>query len=783
MLLLFNADLRIVVCDPEGRPLVGANVEVSGRGFHFTGLTGSDGALLVATPASGTYRVRADAAGYFEAAREVTAPAEVEFVLAPLTERVERVDVSAAGDASAQPPVAGVAATPARPTSVREALPLIPGVSRTLRGELVISDAAEHRSTMLVNGLDATDPATGKFGATVPLEAVAAFQLEKNPLLAEYGRFTTGVVTVETRSAGERWIWLLNDPTPELRIRSGRLQGIRGFTPRLSAGGPLGRKSVGLWQSIEYVFKESPILTQPFPRNETRRQAWNSLTQLDATLDGRHLLSGTLHAAPERLDYVGLSFYDPQESTPSFRGREWMAAVAYSTVLAGGWLESAVARKSVHGLTRPQGDDGLQMFPNRHEGYYPFRHARQADRWQARLRYLAAPRRGHQLTIGGRLLRSDAEGVWKGSRVTIRDWDEAVLREIRFLDRPGFAQRDRETSWFVQDKWAVTRRLSLDLGLRMDEQRAARAVRWAPRFSAAWSLRADGSAVVRAGYGWFFDRLPLNVFGFESYPERLEGELRRNVLVREGLSPRARVWTVQFDQQLSSWIYSRVRFTENRASRLLVVRPNPGELRLGPEGSSLTRHAEVVWRLRFGPERELFASYVYSWARAHLNEFSQYLGDFSAVLVRPDARATPPGNLPHRFLLWGSWRLTPALRPTEKSGLWPPSLSAMQPRRGWRLFPVLEYRNGFPYSALNAAQDYAEPPNSRRFPSFFSLDLRLAKDIPAGKRRVARISFSFFNLTNHFNPDTVRWNVADPQFGEFLGHRRRRQRVDFDIFF
>ncbi|MCS7316295.1 MAG: carboxypeptidase-like regulatory domain-containing protein, partial [Bryobacterales bacterium] len=642
LVLLLAAELRILVRGPDGQPLERARVEVSGRAFHFLGQATREGMVVIQAPAPGTYRVRAWADGYWEAAREVEAPAELEFVLVPAAERLERIEVRAVVDPAMQPPATSVASTPARPATVREALPLIPGVARTVEGKLVISDAAEHRSTMLVNSLDATDPATGKFGATVPLDAVAAFQVEKNPFLAEYGRFTTGVVTVETRRAGERWSWVLNDPTPELRIRSGRLRGIRGFTPRLSVGGPLGRGAAGLWQSVEYVFKETPVLTQPFPRNETRRQAWNWLTQLDANLGGRHLLSGTVHVAPERLDYMRLDFYNPQEATPSFRGREWMLAAAHSVTLAGGWMEAAISRSGVRGLTRPQGSAGLRMYPNRHEGHYPFRHARSAERWQARARYTAAPWRGHHFKAGGWLLRSASEGLWQATQVTILDMQQRLLRRILWHDRPGFAVRDGEASWFVHDSWAVTRSLNVAAGLRMDGQTAARQLRWAPRLSVGWSPGGDGSRMLRAGYGWFYDRVPLNVFGFESYPESLQEELRRNVLDRRKLSPHARVWSVQWDQRLFSWLQYRARFIENRASRLIVVRPQPGALRLAAEGRSRSRHGELVCLLRFGQERELYASYVLARARSHLNEFSEFLGDTSAVLVRPDAYAVPP---------------------------------------------------------------------------------------------------------------------------------------------
>jgi hypothetical protein len=46
-----------------------------------------------------------------------------------------------------------------------------------------------------------------------------------------------------------------------------------------------------------------------------------------------------------------------------------------------------------------------------------------------------------------------------------------------------------------------------------------------------------------------------------------------------------------------------------------------------------------------------------------------------------------------------------------------------------------------------------------------------------------RLSVSSFNLTNHFNPEAVHRNIADPAFGLFFGHRGRRFTADFDVLF
>jgi hypothetical protein len=146
------------------------------------------------------------------------------------------------------------------------------------------------------------------------------------------------------------------------------------------------------------------------------------------------------------------------------------------------------------------------------------------------------------------------------------------------------------------------------------------------------------------------------------------------------------------------------------------------------------------------------------------------------VAVRDPARAPVPGavvrvgsltassdaaaDTPNRILLWG-------VIPLDKNT---------------RIAPVIEYRTGLPWSPLDEHQQYAAAPYSRRYPDFFSLDFRIGRDIHVRKHAV-QISFSMFNVTNHWNPDAVRLNVADPQFGEFLGQHRRRFRLDFDYLF
>jgi hypothetical protein len=172
---------------------------------------------------------------------------------------------------------------------------------------------------------------------------------------------------------------------------------------------------------------------------------------------------------------------------------------------------------------------------------------------------------------------------------------------------------------------------------------------------------------------------------------------------------------------------------------------------------------ELTARFSWKVGQQVFFSYVRSRSQGDLNEFNKYLGNFPFPLVRPNQFTNLPGDTPNRFLSWGflslPWRMSIA--------------------------PMAEYRVGFPYSVLDAAQNYVGVPNSdkTRFPNFFSLDTRVSKDFKVSPKYMLRFSVRGLNLTNHFNALGIHSNIADPQFGTFFGHYKRRYLVDFDVIY
>jgi hypothetical protein len=71
--------------------------------------------------------------------------------------------VEQGGSSTESLPPQSVRELPGRPATVADALPLVPGVVRRPGGGLVISGSGEHRSAMIVNSADVTDPAYGYF--------------------------------------------------------------------------------------------------------------------------------------------------------------------------------------------------------------------------------------------------------------------------------------------------------------------------------------------------------------------------------------------------------------------------------------------------------------------------------------------------------------------------------------------------------------------------------------------------------------------------------------------
>ena len=148
---------------------------------------------------------------------------------------------------------------------------------------------------------------------------------------------------------------------------------------------------------------------------------------------------------------------------------------------------------------------------------------------------------------------------------------------------------------------------------------------------------------------------------------------------------------------------------------------------------------EISARRNFKNGYALFGSYVRSSATTTAALF------YSPILsiLGPQSGGPLPWDTPNRVLSWG-WMPLPKTKRLD-------------------FVYSLDWRTGYPFNSVNANQDLVGPPNSRRFPDYFSLSPGLEirfhfRKTYFGLRGVIE------NATGHENPYVVNNVVDSPHY-------------------
>jgi len=387
--LWLNGALRITVTDAQGHLLSGGSCSLlrasEPSSVVATAVTNSEGVATFAEVPAGEYVLRVESAGFktFTDNRVVVkndevvemkialAIAEVSasvIVKSPdeLTTSVQSGATIAAGNLQRQT----LQRLPLATARVDEALPLIPGVVRSTTGEISIKGASEQQSLLLINGLNASDPASGNFRLNLPTDSVETVQVFLHPYTAEYGQFTGGVTQIETRRGGDKWKAELNDFFPDFRFKNGKVVGIAEDLPRVNFNGPLIKDRLYLSQSLSYAIAKNPVRGLSFPVNETKTEAQNYFSQFDLILSSRHTQSYTVGYFPERNQFIGLDFFRPQPVTPNYKQKDFVFSARDHYALNGGLLQIAISLKRFNANVWGNGTSEQTLTPTIEEGNY-----------------------------------------------------------------------------------------------------------------------------------------------------------------------------------------------------------------------------------------------------------------------------------------------------------------------------------------------------------------------------------------------------------------------------
>lgn len=812
--------LRVLVTDTQQRSLAGAvcSLRAAGDNAKVAATATTDEQGIAAFPAAltpGKYALRVESQGFETLNRNnvvikdggITEIA-VALKVAPVTESVtvaapaeEATNVQAgASTAAGILRRESLQRLPLAAARIDQALPLIPGVVRSSTGEISIEGANEQQSALLVNGLNASDPASGNFRLNLPIDSVESVQVFQHPYTAEYGAFTGGVTAVETRRGKEQWHAEINDFLPDMRFKGGRIVGVAEDTPRVNFNGPLIKDRLFLSQSLSYSIAKQPVRGLPFPINETKTESQSYFSQLDLILSNRHTQTFTFGYFPQRDQFVNLDFFRPQPVTPNYKQKDFVFTVRDHYQLKEGMLQSAFSFKRFDADVWGQGNDEQTLTPTVEQGNYFATQSRHSHRLELFEVYSSPAKHflgaGHEIKVGFDFNNVDNLLNYSARPVNVLREDGTLAERIVFRGVLPIQAANREYVGFAQDRLLVRPNLSFDLGLRLEDQRIGPESNLAPRAGFAWSPFKSDRTVLRGGIGLFYDKVPLNIRSFARYPSRtvtqyaadgvtvIDSRHYFNVLVdtppiepldfrnraggEAGFVPENLKWNIQLDQIVAQWLDLRANLTGSRTDHIYIVNPEldfrgRSGIVLRSAGQATYRALELTARFHLPHKDQFFVSYVRSRARGDLNDFNSYFGDFGAPVIRQTEYSNLPFDVPNRLLAWGTINL---------------------PRR-ITIAPIFEARTGFPYSVRDGEQNFVGVRNSdqTRFPTFLSLDAEMAKEFQVTKKYGVRLSLRVFNATNHFNPRNVRANTADPHFGEFFASYHRFFSGGFDIIF
>ena len=139
-------------------------------------------------------------------------------------------------------------------------------------------------------------------------------------------------------------------------------------------------------------------------------------------------------------------------------------------------------------------------------------------------------------------------------------------------------------------------------------------------------------------------------------------------------------------------------------------------------GKSRYWELELTGRYLGGARRDLTISYVRSHGVADLNNYDQFYGNIRNPIVRANENNLIPTDVPHRVLVRGTIGL-----PGQ-----------------WDFAPVIEFRSGFPWSAVDEFQDFVGARNrAGRLPAV----ARSTSRYPApGQERQFRAGIKMYNV-------------------------------------
>jgi Carboxypeptidase regulatory-like domain/TonB dependent receptor/TonB-dependent Receptor Plug Domain len=572
-----SASIRGRILDQQQAVMPGVSIVVTHlqNGTFRETVSSSDGTYVVPGLLPGPYRVTAELSGFGKMTQDVvleigaTRTLDLSLQVATLAESITvsgqapQVDMTTAqtggaissGELTELPSIT-------RGMSVQAAL--LPGVQYNPSDSPAsdsVSVNGQHSSQVnfvIDGGNNNDDMRGGSSGAQArpSLEALQEFQVITNQFDAEYGRSTGGIVNAVTKQGtnsfrGSAFLFYTNPSMTgkDFFVEQGNLAKPDSNKEQYGAtlGGPIIRDRMHFFGSFERIHYGQGVTRSYNTRPDksfsevTDWNFYNTLARVDHQLNSSHTYSvrWLRDYQPNKNRVTGNSSVDG-------RRHEWdndnSVVVTYNAMLGASRLNTL--RASYTSEVVQQGSDQFRE-SDRHDldpptlqfvSFYDAADPRAEQRWQRSYQLddtFSWTRNSHDIKSGVQYVYAQHKVIDQHTSNGIftfpgdRDFNASIpstYPERLTIRMPGAALSHVFThsiGLFVSDKWQLTPKLTLSLGLRYDVDIAPIEERWNPFFENENDYPVDknniqprlgfaysaGTGVLRGGYGIFYEKL------------------------------------------------------------------------------------------------------------------------------------------------------------------------------------------------------------------------------------------------------------------------------------
>ena len=750
-------------------------------------LTNAEGTFTALELQPDIYRFVSSLMGFRSAEAKVAVTAggtgkiALDMPLADISEHVEvRAPIAAGPTGDTIAPTSGVTGKELdqfSPSSgVAGALRLLASVI-TVPGGVSIKGGRSNQTGVQMGAGSLTDPTTGLSTLTLPADAIGSVDVLPNPYAVEFGRFSSGVVVIETRRAEDRWSVRLNDLDPNFRTardNPAHITGLLEFAPRFEGGGPVIPQRLFVEQTAQFRYLTSDVAS--LPETELSIDRWfSTLTRADANLTPRHSLIALGGVFANQQSEATLGTFVPPLATVKQGNHLWHVSASEHASWTD-WLLSDTTVRIQAGVATitPQGIAPMAIKPETIDGNFFNSQSRSTStvQWVSSLSTSHEGPLGtrHLLKVGIDTLFSQYDGTSTSQPVIIETTSGTPTRRLDFNDETFQHVGSTDLALFAQDRIQAGPRVYIEAGGRLDRDGVLNQWNVTPRAGTAIVLDRAGNAVIRGGFGRFFERTPSVAAAFGQFESPDDTRFAADGVTP--LAPPARVafvtapnlktarsssWNLSYEHRLNSTWAVHASVLERRGSSELILDPTRAptgpELLLSSTGTSVYRDAEVGVRFTHAPGFDVTATYVRSSSRGDLNPFTNFFGTILWPIVGANAYGPTSADVPDRLLVRG--RLS-------------------TPR--WLFLEIVDWRSGSPYSVVDQALDYVGQRNANRFPNAMHVELGGERRVHVGRFR-PWLGLRVNNPFNNFAPSDVQSNITSPAFGSFYNSEYRRLRI------